>query len=433
MNTVNKIFVALLGLLLSLPLLATPQIQHWQTGNGARVYFVAAPELPLLDVRVVFDAGSARDGEHPGLAMLTNNLVGEGTAQLDADAIAEAFDRVGAQFSNSSQRDMAILSLRTLTEAAMLEPAIETFSQILHQPSFPANNLERLRQQMLTALQSQRQRPGDVASRSFYHALYMNHPYGSHPHGTDESVLALQRQQVLDFHQRYYVADNAVIAMVGALDRAEAERLAERLSQGMPRGAAAEPLPEVSAPVAITQGFVRHDSSQTHIILGQLGMSRDDPDYFPLYVGNHILGGGGLVSRISEEVREKRGLAYSASSYFLPMRETGPFIASAQSRKENAAETLRVMRHAVRMFIYDGPTEEELEAAKKNLIGGFALNTDSNSKILGYIAMIGFYGLPLDYLDRFTAQVEALTTEQIHDAFQRRLDPTGFMFVMVGR
>jgi zinc protease len=432
MNTVTKLVSALFGLLLALPLLASPDIQHWQTDNGARVYFVEAPEVPLLDVRVVFDAGSARDGEAPGLAMLTNALVGEGAGDLDADGIAETFDRVGARFSSSSQRDMATLSLRSLTDPAMLEPALDTFALVLHQPTFAPDSLERLRQQMLTTLQHQRQRPGEIASRSYYHALYMGHPYGSPPHGTDESVQALQRTQVQDFHQRYYVAQNAVIAIVGALDRAQAEALAARLSQGMRRGEAAEPLAEVQPLVAITQGAIRHESSQTHILMGHPVMSRDDPDYFPLYVGNHILGGGGLVSRISEEIREKRGLAYSASSYFLPMRQKGPFTISMQTGNKNVSESIRVLRATLREFIQNGPTGEELQAAKNNLIGGFALNTDSNSKILGYIAMIGFYGLPLDYLDTFVDQVEAVSVEQIREAFQRRIDPTGLVLVMVG-
>lgn len=424
--------LALSLLLLSLPIAASPQIQHWQTSNGARVYYVPAPELPLLDIRVVFDAGAARDGGHPGLAMLTNGLLGEGAAGRDADVISEAFDRVGARFSSSSQRDMATLSLRSLTDTTLLQPALENFSLLLHRPSFPEVALERLRQQMLTSLQHQQQRAGEIASLAFYRSLYGDHPYASPSSGTEQSVRQLNRQQVRDFYQRYYVARNATIALVGDLDRAQAEAIAEALSAGLASGQAAASLPTVAP---LQQGNIErieHDASQTHILMGQPGVYRGDPDYFPLYLGNHILGGGGLVSRISEEVREKRGLAYSASSHFLPMREAGPYTLSLQTRNNNAELALDVLQQTLREFVANGPSAKELEAAKKNLIGGFALNTDSNSKILGYIAMIGFYQLPLDYLDSFIGKIEAIDSTQIREAFSRRIDPARMSVILVG-
>lgn len=432
MNTVINRFIVLLALLFSLPLAASPQIQHWQTSNGARVYYVAAPEIPLLDLRVVFDAGSARDASHPGLASLTNALLSEGAGGMDADAIAESFDQVGARFSSSSQRDMAILGLRSLTTPSLLEQALDTFGQILHQPNFPTVGLERLRQQMLTTLQHQRQRPGEIASRAFYQAVYGDHPYAISPSGTEETVRGLTRQQVEAFHQQYYVASNAVIALVGAIDRAEAETIAERLSGGLSRGLPAPALPEVAELAEGSLERITHSATQTHLLMGQPGMHRGDADYFPLYVGNHILGGGGLVSRISEEIREKRGLAYSASSYFLPMRQAGPFTLSLQTRNDNTELALEVLRDTLQTFIAKGPSEKELLAAKKNLIGGFALNIDSNSKILGYLAMIGFYGLPLDYLEGFIGQVEAVSVAQIRDAFNRRVDPQRMAVILVG-
>lgn len=437
MNIVTKphllsgLLLLLLTLGLSGPLAASPEIQHWQTTNGARVYFVPAPEIPLLDLRVVFDAGSARDGDHPGLASLTNSLLSEGAGGMDADSIAESFDRIGARFSSSSQRDMAILGLRSLTEPALLEAALTSFSTVLHRPDLPPASLERLRQQMLTSLQHQRQRPGDIASRAFYRSLYGEHPYASPSSGTEASVRALSREQLEGFYRQYYVARNAVIALVGAIERPQAEAIAERISQGLPSGEAAPALP---APAAIQGGLeqIRHSSSQTHILMGQPGMSRGDADYFPLYVGNHILGGSGLVSRISEEVREKRGLAYSASSHFVPMRERGPFTLGLQTQNDKAELALGVLRDTLQGFVEQGPSEKELEAAKKNLVGGFALNIDSNSKILGYIAMIGFYGLPLDYLDRFIERVEAVSVAQIRDAFARRIKPQQMAVIMVG-
>ena len=166
--------------------------------------------------------------------------------------------------------------------------------------------------------------------------------------------------------------------------------------------------------------------------MGQPGMQRGDPDYFVLYVGNHILGGSGLVSQLSEEVREKRGLSYSVYSYFSPMRRNGPFLVGAQTQNSKVQQAIDVMRATLRNYIDQGPTQDELDAAKQNITGGFPLRISSNSRIVEYLAMMGFYRLPLDYLDRFVERVNAVTREQIHEAFQRRLNLDRFVTVVVG-
>jgi zinc protease len=175
-----------------------------------------------------------------------------------------------------------------------------------------------------------------------------------------------------------------------------------------------------------------HPATQAHILLGYPGITRTDPDYFPLWVGNYILGGGGFVSRLTEEVRQKRGYAYSVYSYFMPLREAGPFQIGLQTKKEQAEEALDVVRATLDEFIAKGPSEKELKAAKDNIIGGFPLRIDSNRKIADYLAMIGFYGLPLSYLEDFPKNVEKVTAAQIRDAFRRRIDPGRLVTVVVG-
>jgi zinc protease len=409
------------------------EIQHWETANGARVYFVPAPELPMVDVQVVFDAGSARDGDRPGVAQLTSRLLDSGAGGLDADAIAESFEDLGARFSTESHRDMAIVNLRSLSDPGFLGPAIDTFALVLRDPTFPDDALERERARLLTALQREEQSPGSLASNAFWRAVYRDHPYGSHVLGTPESLAGLGRTDVAAHHRAYYVARNAVIALVGALDRAGAEALAERLVRDLPAGDAAPGLPPAPALDAPQRIHVEFPSSQTHILAGQAGMLRDDPDYFPLYVGNHILGGSGLVSRISDEIRDKRGLAYSAYSYFTPMRAAGPYILGLQTQNEQAESAIEVLFDTVGSFIDEGPTAKELSAASRNITGGFPLRIASNRDIAGNLAVIGFYGLPLDYLDTFNAQVEAVTRAQIREAYQRRVDLDRMVTVTVGR
>ncbi len=425
--------LSLVLILLPGTLPAAPSIDHWRTENGARVYFVHAPELPMVDLRIAFDAGAARDGDRPGLALLTNALLGEGAGPWNSDQIAARFEGVGAVFSNDVGRDMATVGLRSLTRPELLEQAVATLEAIVERPTFPEEALERERQRLLVAIERRGQDPGAQAKLAFYRALYGDHPYAHPPEGEADSVAALKRDELVAFHRRYYVARNAVIAIVGALDRAQAARLAERLSDGLPAGEPAPPLPPVPDLEAGRRETVAFPSSQTHILMGQPGVYRGDPDYFPLFVGNHILGGASLVSRIFDEVREKRGLAYSAYSYFVPMRRRGPFILGLQTRADQADQALAVLRTTLERFVAEGPTAEELAAAKRNLVGGFPLRIDTNKKILGYLTMIGFYGMPLDYLERFPERIEAVTLEQVRDAFARRIHPERMVTVLVGR
>ena len=410
---------------------AGPVVESWHTSRGARVMYVHAPDLPMVDIRVVFDAGSARDGDRPGVATLTNALLDQGAGPWNADQIAERLDDVGVELGTDSLRDMGIVSLRSLTEDEVLGVGLETLAAVLASPHFAAEDLERQRQLMLVALSKEKENPGDIASRAFYEALYEAHPYAHDPLGDEASVAALKREDVIAFHQRYYVARNAVVAIVGDLDRQAAEAAAEQITRTLPEGERASALPPPPQAAAREQR-IAFDSEQTHLYVGAPGMSRNDPDYFPLYVGNHLLGGNGLVSTLSAEVREKRGLSYSVYSYFLPMAERGPFLMAAQTRNDRADETLRVLRQVLTDFIEKGPDAQELADAKRNLTGGFPLRIASNSKIVQYLAMMGFYDFPLDYLDTFVERVEAVTPEQVHDAFRRRIDPARLTLVSAG-
>lgn len=413
--------------------LAAPQIQQWETANGARVLFVPAPEIPMVDAQVVFNAGSARDLAKPGIAVLTNAMLNEGAGDKNADAIAEQFASLGAHQGNSAERDMASFSLRSLTDASKLQPAAELLAVILKQPTFPQDAFARVQSNALVGLQAQKQSPDEIASEAFFKAVFGTHPYASEPSGTEDSVKALTVDDLKTFYKQYYVARNAVVAIVGAVDRAGAEKLANTLVSGLPEGAAAAKLPEVVALADANVVKLSHPSTQTHVMIGQPGIQRNDPDYFALYIGNHILGGNGLVSRISDEIREKRGLSYSAYSYFMPMRERGPYVLGLQTRTEKTDEAIKVLRDTLDKFVKDGPTAKELEASKKNITGGFALRVDSNKKIADYLALIGFYNLPLDYLDTFIARMNAVTLQQVKDAFKRRIDPSKMVTVIVGK
>ncbi|HHA18379.1 MAG TPA: insulinase family protein [Methylophaga sp.] len=429
---VTRLFGIVITLLIAVTVQAGPNIEHWQTTNGGRVYFVDAPELAMVDITVVFDAGAARDGDLSGTALLTNAMLNEGAGNLNADQIAAAFEDVGAQFSNSSQRDMAILSMRSLTAKSAFEPALQVFKKVLAKPDFPQASFERLKKQMLIGLQAEKQSPAAVASRAFYSNLFGDHPYAAMPAGDEQSVNQLSLASLKAFYKDYYVASNAIVVLVGALDRQQAEDIAQQLLADLPTGKRASQLPIVEPLLNAKTVAIEHPSSQTHILMGQPGMTRNDADYFALYVGNHILGGSGLVSQLSDEIREKRGLSYSVYSYFIPMHQKGPYQFGLQTRNDQAQEALDVMQGTLKDFIKNGPTDDELLAAKQNITGGFALRLDSNNKIADYLAMIGFYDLPLDYLETFKAKVDAVTIAQIKEAYSRRIQANKMITVLVG-
>ena len=414
------------------PVAAMPPIQHWETPNGARVYYVPAPQLPMVDVRIVFDAGGARDGKAPGLAALTNALLDQGAAGADANRVAERFDEVGAQLDTGSLRDMAWLGLRTLTEGALMEQAVAAFTDVLTQPDFKANDLQRQRERMLVALQLQQQKPDAVAEKAFYRALYGDHPYGSPPEGTTESLSSLTREDVLAFYRQYYVARNAVIGIVGAVSRLEAEKLAAGIVKSLAAGRTAEPLPPVPELTASKEVLVSFPSTQTHVLMGRPGVARGDPEYFSLYVGDYIFGGGGLVSLLSQEIREQRGLSYSVYSQFIPMARKGPFEIGLQTRNDQVEEALGVVRDTLARYLEEGPSEKRLEAAKKHITGGYPLRIDSNGKILQYLVSIGFYHLPIDYLETFNARIEAVTRDDAKAAFERHVLAQRMVTVVVG-
>lgn len=412
--------------------LATPNIQHWETKNGARVFFVEAPELPIVDIQITFDAGAARDGDQYGLALLTNGLLSEGANGMTAEQISVGFESLGAQFGNTAQRDMSMFSLRSLTEPKNLDPALKLLATIISKPDFPQAAFDRERNRLLLAIDQRKQQPDELADEAFYKAVFRDHPYASLPEGTEQTVKALTVNDLRHFYKQYLVANNAVIAMVGDFDRKQAEAVAETLIGGLPAGERASVVPPVPTLDKANMITIEHPSTQTHLLVGQPGMKRGDKDYFALYVGNHILGGSGLVARLSDEIREKRGLSYSTYSYFNPMRSEGPFIMGLQTRNDSAQEALDVLHAEVRKFVEQGPTQAELDAAKKNITGGFPLSIASNKSIVGYIGMIGFYGLPLDYLDAFKDNINKLTVNDIKDAFQRRVNPDKMVTVWVG-
>lgn len=409
-------------------------IQKWQTSAGATVLFVPTHDLPIVDVNVGFVAGAMEDDPaRSGLAALTNRMLLMGAGSLDENAMSLALADIGAGIAGRFDQERAGLGLRTLSSARERERAFDLLALSLQQPRFDAAVLEREKARMLAALKEAEALPGEVAAKAFQQAVFGTHPYALPADGTKETLPRLSRQDVEAFYRAHYQARHAVITVIGDLERVQVEALAEQLTRALP---VTDSVPGVVPPVAdLPAGQIRHiphPSAQSHILLGQPGMRRDDPDYFPLLVGNYILGGGGFDSRLIKTVRDAHGLAYSAYSYFSPMQQSGPFVMGLQTKNASAAEAVRLVRGELQKFIAEGPTAAELKQAKANIAGSFPLRLDSNKKILGYLSVIGEYNLPLDWLDTYPQKVEAVTLQQIRDAFRRRVHPDRLVEVVVG-
>lgn len=417
---------------------AALNIQSWTLDNGARVLFVENHTIPMLDVSIDFDAGARRDpAGKAGVAALTNAMLARGVHEeksaagsepaLNESQISDAFADTAAQRGSRIDNDRSGLTLRTLTTER--DTTVALLARLLAQPNFPAELLARDKARTIAAIRESLTKPEVIADRAFSKLLYGDHPYGEQV--SVASVDAITRDDLLAFHDQYYVANRAVIAMIGDMTRADADKIARQLTERLPQGA---PLPALP-PVVIGAGSeqrIAHASAQAHILIGVPALARHDPDYFPLIVGNYVLGGGGFVSRLMQQVREKRGLTYGVSSYFEPLAQPGPFQIGLQTKSDQADQALKIVHETVADFLRDGPTAAELAAAKDNLIGGFALRIDSNRKILENIAMIGFYRLPLDYLNTWTENVAHVTTGQIKAAFNRKLQTEKLSTVVVG-
>jgi zinc protease len=410
-------------------------VQHWKLANGAQVYFIESHDLPMLDVSVDFAAGSAYDpADKLGLASLTHRMLDQGAGNLTDNQIASNLADVGAQLGGRLDSDRAGVTLRTLSRAEELRAALAMMTQVLNAPTFASNIVEREKARVIAALRASEAEPASLAARAFAQVVFAGHPYANRESGEIPTVSKLTAADLHAFYQTHYNANHAVIAMIGDITKTQADGIAQQLTASLPAAnlAASTDIPTVMSLAKAVSRTIPYPAKQSQILLGQPGVARGDPDYYALYVGNYILGGGGFDSRLMEEVRQKRGLAYSVYSYFMPMKQAGAFQIGLQTKAEQTDQALAVVRDTLDRFISGGVTDAELTQAKNNIIGGFPLRIDSNKELLEYIAMMGYYQLPLTYLDDFPKHVADVSVDQIKSAFARRVEVNKLVTVVVG-
>lgn len=406
-------------------------VQSWTTPQGTRVYFIETHALPIVDVQVLFLAGSAFDpADKPGLAALTASLMDQGAGGRNEQQVAETLADIGATLSVGAGLDSATLSLRTLSDPDRRQVAFGLMADVMGQPQFDRAIFKRDQARSVAALKDALTKPQVLAQRAYMSALYPAHPYGRL--ATPTSVAGLTHGDVTTYWHRHFTSSRASVAIVGDLTRAEAEALANQLLAALPTDQADVPrqLPE-PAPTQAQVVRVDHPASQAHLLVGMPTVRRDDPEQIALQVGNYTLGGGGFVSLLTKAVREDRGYAYSVYSYFQPQLVQGPFTIGLETRRNQADDALKVVNQVVGDFLQRGPTAAQLKAAQANIAGGFALRIDSNSKLAANLGVMVFYGLPTDWLDQYPARVRALTPEKVREAFRSHVSPERLVTVRV--
>ncbi len=420
-------------------------IQHWTQPSGARVYLVESHTIPMVDVQIDLDAGRRRDPPaQTGLASVMAGQMASGmrahpqsqglyAQAMDENQIGEAWADLGASFGGSAGADRMSFALRSLSDPDLLDKAVALAARQMAHPAFPEAVWQRDRERTSAALRESLTQPATLAQHRFAQAVYGHHPYGLRT--TPETLSRIAVQDLQNLHAQSLQACRAVVSVVGALTRAQADALVTRLLFMWPNTSACQPLPPVPEVAALAQAQSLHvpfGSAQAHVLMGQPGYKRSDPDFFALLVGNHILGGGGFVSRLTEQVREKRGLSYSVYSAFAPGLHAGAFTVGLQTRPDQAAQAVAVAKEVVQGFVREGPTPAELQAAKSNLVGGFGLRIDSNRKLLDNVANIAWNQLSLDHLDSWTRQIERLSTADVQRAMARVLQPERMVTVVLG-
>lgn len=429
----NRLILIVISLFVAVDAYAGLDIQRWTTPEGARVYFVENHNLPMLDVSVGFAAGSAYDtADKSGLAGMTQGLMNMGAGEWNEQQVAQRLADVGAQMGGYFEQDRAGFTLRTLSSAKERDQAVSALAAVLAKPTFPDKVVEREKARAIASLKEAATKPEYLGERAFMASIYPSQPYGLPGDGTPDTIAKLTRADLVAFHDSHYRAADMAIAIMGDIDRAGADKLARELAAGLPQGAAPPQPPKVAELTAGKELVIPHPASQSHLFIGQPGMTRDDPDYFPLLVGNYVLGGGGFDSRLMKEVRQKRALSYSVYSYFMPDLRRGPFMIGLQTRRDATDEALKVVRDTLKRYLAEGPSEAELQQAKDNLVRGFPLRLDSNGKILGWLAMMDFYDLPPDWLDNYPKKVAAVTRDEVIKAMRARLKPEDMVTVIVG-
>jgi zinc protease len=417
--------------LASSPSQAAAKIQHLISPGGIEAWFVQDATVPLVAMEYAFGGGATHDpADKSGVGNMVANLLDEGSGELDSKTFHERLDRRAIELSFTSTRDYFRGSLRMLKDNT--DEAFDLLRMALTSPHFESADVERVRAQILSGLRRDSSNPSALASRKFLEVAFGDHPYGRHANGTLESVPKINVADMKDYVRHVLAKDTLRIAVVGDVDPATLGKLLDKTFGALPAKASLTPVPDVEAARPPQRAFIPLEVPQTVVTFGGPGIKRNDPNFMAGYVVNHILGGGSLSSRLYREVREKRGLAYSVYQALLWMDHSAIFIGNTGTRADRAGETVDAIDKEIRRIAEDGPTQQELDEAKSYLKGSQMLALDTSSKLATALLQYQQDKLPIDYIEKRNAIVDAVTLDDAKKA-AKRLWGQGLLTVIVGR
>lgn len=422
-------------LLAAAALFATPAaamtIERVVSPGGIEAWLVSDDTVPLIAMDFAFDgAGSVQDpAGKEGVANLLSTMLDEGAGDLDSSAFQARLADLNVKLSFDADRDAFHGELTTLAENR--DEAFDLLRLALTAPRFEAEPIARMRSQAISQLRRSERDPDSIAGRLWASTAFPDHPYGRPANGTEATVAQLGPNDLADFHKRAFARGNLVVGVVGAIDAATLAPLLDKTFGGLPESASLTPVPAVE-PKSGARAEDGFESPQTVIRFGGPGLLRADPDFIPAYVMNHILGGGTFTSWLFEEVREKRGLAYSIYTYLLPYEHAGVFAGGTSTSADKTAEVVGLIEAEVRRMADKGPSEQELADAKRFLTGSFPLRFDSSGKIASQLVALQLDKLGIDYVEKRNALIEAVTLDDLRRVAKRLLDAGALTVVTVG-
>lgn len=412
---------------------ANVEVLSYKTKNGINVLYSKSENIPMIDIKITFNAGSNKDGDLKGLSLLTHNLLDEGTSKMNSEEIASVFESTGAIFNTSVSKDKSSISLRSLSDKKYLDPSIKMFLKILSDSIFPKDEINLQKDRTISSIIEDDADPGEISINLFFKEMYGDHPYAFPTIGTRNTVKKIKRKDVLAFYKNNINIKNATIVIVSSLPKKEVIYLSEKISKSLNTSTVKDSynldLIKNSKEKNVYKNF---RSKQAHIYIGGLSIKRGSENHLPLYVGNYIFGGSGFSARLMQELRVKRGLTYGVYSYIYPMKDIGPFVIGIETKAEQAQKSVKLINNMLKDFYKNGPTDIELKHAKEAIINGFPLRVDSNRDILNYLSMINYYNLPIDYLNTFTSKISKITKKDIIKSFNEDIDVNKLITLIVG-
>lgn len=407
------------------------KIKRWTTEQDTPVLYAYCPENPMVEINVVFFAGSAYDGNQDGLAQLTNLLIKQGTAKYDVNQVAKLFNELGARLQVNADRDTASISMLSLSDKKYFDPAFSLFAELITAPSFPETGFLRAKKMIANAIKQQSQMPDIIARDCFFSAIFNGHSYAHPVLGTTTSIKAIELNDVRSFYKKFYIARNAFITIVGDLPQEKAKKIANLLTLNLKPGKMFPALPKPSLQKNSSQ-LIQFPSEQSQVLLGQIAINYNDPDYFPLLLACNILGGPSAAARLFKQIREKNGLTYNIGCRLAPLKVGGFITINFKTRRSQVKHALNLTEQVITQFYEQGTNKTELMLVKKKIINGFPMAMATNHNISYSLQNLGLFDLPITFYDSYCDNIMAVTPAMIKKMNEKYLNLNNLVVIVVG-